>query len=247
MQNDWYKSFFTGVALDMWSNAMTPEMTEIEAAFLADVLQLQPGSRVLDVPCGNGRHSIALAKRGYKATGIDLAPQFIERARADATAAHFNPEFICADMRELPGQAAFDAAFCFGNSFGYLDHPGTCAFLSAVARALRAGGRFIIETGIAAESLLPKLQERAWADVGDVLFLSSRRYNAAESRLEIDYTFIRDGVRETRPAVTHVYTVAEIRRMLEAAGFSVLSMYGTFDKRPYELGSPRLLIMSLRL
>jgi SAM-dependent methyltransferase len=244
MQNDWYKSFFTGVALDMWSNAMTPEITETEAGFLADVLELQPGSSVLDVPCGNGRHSIALAKRGYKVIGIDLAPQFIERAGAVAAAARVNPEFNCADMRELPPQAAFDAAFCFGNSFGYLDHAGTCVFLSAVAETLRTGARFVIETGIAAESILPKLQERSWTDVGDILFLSSRRYNVADSRLEIDYTFIRDGVRETRPAATYVYTVAEIRRMLEAVGLSVVSMYSTFDKRPYEFGSPRLLVVA---
>ncbi len=247
MQTDWYISFFSNVALDLWSNVTTPEMTETEAAFLADVLELQPGSRVLDVPCGNGRHSIALAKRGCIVTGVDLSAQFIERARTSATAAHVEPDFKCSDMRELPRRAEFDGAFCFGNSFGYLDYAGSCAFLSAVAGSLRTSARFVIETGIAAESILPKLQERSWVDAGDILFLSSRRYNLAESRLEIEYTFIRDGVRQTRPAATYVYTVAEIRRMLEAAGLAPEAMYSTFDQRPYELGSARLLLVARKL
>jgi len=247
MQNDWYKSFFSDVALDLWSSVTTPEMTETEADFLADALELHPGSRVLDVPCGNGRHSIALAKRGCIVTGVDLSSQFIERARASAVVAHVEPEFKCADMRELPCHAEFDGAFCFGNSFGYLDHEGTSAFLSAVAESLRPGGRFVIETGIAAESILPKLQDRSWVDAGDILFLSLRSYNLAESRLEIEYTFIRDGVRQMRPAATYVYTVAEMRRMLAAAGLATEAMYGAFDKRPYELGSPRLLLIARRL
>jgi len=242
MQNDWYRSFFQGIALDMWRNAMTVEMTEADASFLETSLQVPPGGRVLDVACGLGRHSLALARRGYAVTGVDLSAESIAEARG--LAAGMSAEFLLGDMRELPGPAWFDGAFCFGNSFGYLEHDGNRAMLASVARALQPGGRFVIETGIAAESLLPTLKERFWAQLGDVLFLADRRYNAFESCLEIEYTFVRDGVRETRPAVSRIYTVAEIRRMCGEAGLTTVSIHGSLDGGPYQLGSPRLLLVA---
>jgi SAM-dependent methyltransferase len=244
--NDWYKDFFHGVALDMWRQAVTPQITATEAEFLADALALPPGARILDVPCGNGRHSIALANRGFQVTGVDLADEFIAEARAAASPqsdAH-NPEFRQADMRDLPWQSAFDGAFCVGNSFCYFDHAGTVAFLAAVSAALKPGARFVIDTGCSAESLLPKLQQRAWMELGDILFLSSRRYDAAASRLEIEYTFVRNGLSDKRNASFSVYTVAETRRMLEQAGFETRSLFGGFDKTAYALGSPRLLLVA---
>ena len=241
MQNDWYRNFFHGVALDMWRGAVTPQMTDSDAGFLAEVLESARGGRVLDIACGNGRHSIALAKRGFTVTGIDLSEEFIAEARETAAASRLDAAFHLGDMRELP--LGFDGAFCFGNSFGYLDHAGTIAFVNAVAGALKPHGRFVLETGAAAESILPKLQERSWVDVGDILFLSARRYDVSASRLDMEYTFVRNGVREMRPASTHVYTVAEMLRLFENAGLTVIAMYGGVDKGPYQLGSPRLILV----
>src|SRR5580700_1533095 len=126
LQNDWYLDFFHGIALDMWRGAVTPEMTESDAGFLAGVFG--SGGRVLDVPCGNGRHSIALAKRGFAVTGIDLSEEFIAEARETAASSGVDAAFHLGDMRAIP-HGAFDGAFCFGNSFGYMDHAGTVAFI----------------------------------------------------------------------------------------------------------------------
>ena len=63
MNPNWFETFFEGLALDMWRGACTPEQTAREADFLTDRLELQPGMTVLDVPCGNGRHTIELAQR----------------------------------------------------------------------------------------------------------------------------------------------------------------------------------------
>src|SRR6516225_2129038 len=100
MQNDWYRSFFHGVWLDVWRGVMTPEMTEADASFLETALRLEPGGLVLDVACGAGRHSLALARRGYAPTGIDLSEQSIAEARG---AAARSP--VCArngDRRRIP-------------------------------------------------------------------------------------------------------------------------------------------------
>jgi SAM-dependent methyltransferase len=117
---------------------VTPECTESEVEFLASALNIQPGSRILDVPYGNGRHSILLTRRGARVTGIDLAEENIVEARRLSGAVKV--EWIISDMRNLPFVSEFDGAFCFGNSFGYLDRKGTAEFVSSVGRALKPGG-----------------------------------------------------------------------------------------------------------
>jgi cyclopropane fatty-acyl-phospholipid synthase-like methyltransferase len=177
-------------------------------------------------------------------TGIDLSAEYVAEATASAASRGLDAEFLRQDMRAIPAEAEFDGAFCFGNSFSYVDYEGSCAFLAAVSRSLKPGARFALESGIAAESLLPKLESRRWLQVDDILFLSSNRYDAVESRLDIQYTFIRDGHADTREASSYIYTLAEIRRMLSHAGLHATDYYSSVDRQPYELGSGRLLLVA---
>src|SRR6187399_1649394 len=81
--DNWYESFFHGVTLDLWRRAIPPEQTKAEAEFLSEQLKCTRGSNVLDVPCGNGRLSFELAKRGLGVTGVDISEEFIEEARVN--------------------------------------------------------------------------------------------------------------------------------------------------------------------
>ena len=240
MPSNWQKAFFQGVALDLWRQAMSPEQTRAEVDFLESALQLPPGGAVLDVPCGNGRHAVELAKRGYRMTGIDLSEEFIAEARgASATG-----QWIVGDMCELPWTAEFAGAYCFGNSFGYLDYTAAQRFLAGIANALKPGARFAIETGMAAESILPTLVKNRWYRVGDIFMLSENQYHAAESRLDISYTFIRRGEVETRPASSYVFTVAELLRLHADAGLKMVELLSSAAGDPYQMGSPRLILVS---
>jgi SAM-dependent methyltransferase len=150
-------------------------------------------------------------------------------------------------MCDLPWSNAFDGAYCMGNSFCYLDRDAAPAFLQAVARSLKSGGRFALATGTAAESILPNLLQKRWHRTGDILTLSEARYEVAESRLDIDYTFIRNGEIETRPTSSYVFTVAEMRRMHAAAGLETIELSAWGADGPYRLGSPGLLMVSCKL
>jgi len=243
MNANWYENFFHGVALDLWRKAVTPEQTQAEAEFLIKILEPAPQTRLLDVPCGNGRHSLELARRGYRMTGLDLAEEYIAEARQNS-AAGLNVEWLCRDMRRIPSEPQFNGAFCFGNSFGYLDHAGTQEFLAALSCALKPGARFVLETGLAAESILLGLQERRWHRVAEILMLAESRYDAFDSRLDTEYTFVRDGRIETRPSSYWIYTVAEVRRLLGQAGLVAQALYSSLDEKPYQLGSPRLFLVA---
>ncbi len=240
MQQKWYETFFSGVALEFWRRAVPPEMTRAEVEFIESALAMPKGGRVLDIPCGNGRHAVELARRGYRVTGVDLAGEFVEEAKARCPEA----EFVEGDMHAIRYDGEFDGAFCFGNSFGYADYEASCEFLAAVGRALKPGARFAMDTGLAAESILPTRVQQRWMWLGDILFLSQNRYDAAESRLDIQYTFVRDGKVDVRDASSYIRTLAELRRMLWSAGLESVECFSSLDQKAYELGSARLLLVA---
>ena len=244
MQSNWQKTFFRGVALDAWRRIITVEMTRSEVDFLEQALAVGPGAQLLDLACGNGRHAIELAARGYQMTGLDLSEEFIVEAQAEARTTALPVRWITDDMRSLSSVSEFDGAYCFGNSFGYMSREETQGFLAALGRALKPGARFIIDTGMAAESLLPSLARTRWFRLGDILMLSENRYHAAESRLDIDYTFVRGGEVETRPTSSYLFTVGELCRMHAEAGLQPVELFGSLNREPYQLGSPRLLLVS---
>lgn len=245
---NWYEDFFHGVALDLWRKAVRPEQTQAEADFLVNVLQCETGSHLLDVPCGNGRLSQELARRGYRVTGVDISEEFIEEARAATnTGGTPVPQFLLGDMRRIEGEEIYDGVYCFGNSFGFLAYADMEAFLNGVAHALKPGAHFVVETGMAAESMIPKFEEHASHQIEDILLTINEQYLAEESCVDSEYIFERDGKTESRKAKHWIYTAAEIRRMLERAGFVVLNFYGSLKCEPFVLGSEELYMIAHRV
>src|SRR5262249_39265689 len=152
-------------------------MTQPEVDFLEKVLGIGEGARILDVPCGGGRHAIAFAMRGCHVTGVDLSSDFLAAAREQSSQRNLKIDWRESEMTDLPWSNEFDAAFCFGNSFGYLDDAGNANFLKAVGRTLKPGGRFAIDSGSIAECIFPNFTERRWMTLGDMLFLGRGSYD----------------------------------------------------------------------
>jgi len=251
--SNWFEDFFHGVALDLWRQAIPPQQTAAEAEFLVSVLTSATGAHLLDVPCGNGRLSFELAKRGFRVTGVDISQEFVDEAtesaariqpHADADATGPLLEFILGDMRSIEARGIYDGAYCFGNSFGFMEYRDMAKFLSGVAHALKPGARFIVETAMAAESVLPDFEEQSCHEIGDIITTIKERYLAAESCIDSEYIFERNGLSESRKAKHWIYTAAEIRRMLESAGLVVLDCYGSLNCEPYKLGSRELYVVS---
>lgn len=116
--------------------------TEREVEFLARVLP-PPPARILDVPCGFGRHARGLAKRGYAVTGVELDERVIaeagRRSRGDV-------DYVEADMRDLRALPRdFDGVICMWASFGYFDHETNETVLRGFADRLRPAGRLVLD------------------------------------------------------------------------------------------------------
>jgi len=247
--SDWTKGFFSSIALDTWERSQSSETTREEVEFLQDALSLGDSpKRILDVPCGNGRHAVALAALGHAVTGVDGAVDNHARATKLAADAGVSLEVMTADMRALPDMPAFDAAYCMGNSFGYFPRTETQQFLNAVAKLTSVGARFVIDTTCAAECILLDLHRQWWTRLDDeVTVLLESEYDPRQSRLATTHTTLIDGhVTDRRVAHHYVFTSGEILHMLDAAGFSPTTLLSDLDGSLFELGSDRLLIIAQR-
>ncbi|MFI9556797.1 SAM-dependent methyltransferase [Nonomuraea endophytica] len=243
----WYADFFTELPNAFWRAAVPEELTGDEVGFVVRAAGLRPGSRVLDVACGSGRHALELARRGCLVTGLDVSAEAVAFARAAATAEGLDLDLRRGDMRALPADVVAEAAICMGNAFGYLEHDATREFLSGLAALVVPGGALVLDYGFVAESLLPGLSlEEEPMTFGGVEAVSVNEYDVAGSRWLTSFTFRRGEQEHRGTSVQHVYTTAEVVRLVTEAGFTGVELYGGPDGAPYRLGSPRLLLVARR-
>jgi SAM-dependent methyltransferase len=126
---------FYGEALERGADA--------QARLISGLAGLHEGSDVLDAPCGDGRIAVRLAGLGCRVVGVDLSERFVARARERPGAE--GVRFEVGDLRALDADAAFDCVVNWFTSFGYFDAPTNRALLRAFRRALRPGGRLVLE------------------------------------------------------------------------------------------------------
>jgi len=244
---NWWQTFFSGLIVESWLQMIGEEQTKGEAEFIKKELGVSPPAKILDVPCGGGRHSLALAAAGFQMTGVDISADMLKAARSSGASRKLSVVWEQRDSRDLPWPRQFDGAFCFGNSFGYYDDAGNAEFLRAVTDTLKPGAKFILDTGTLMEGILFSFQERNWYQIGNIKFLRNARYDPPSSRIETEYTLIRDGQTETKSALHRIFTYRELCELVTSAGFTEVQGYGGLNREPFVLGSKRLLLIATRL
>ena len=195
--------------------------TDAEIAFLLEELDLPPGSAILDVGCGTGRHSIALARRGFSVTGLDLSEWMLDRAREKAATAGASPTFLQGDAARFESPPVFDAAIglCEG-AMGLLDPQDDpiardLAVLQNIYRALKPGGRLVVNA-LNAFRVVRMAGRDPWADSLDPM---------AQTTVN-EMTFETEGGPVRIPCRERYYTPTEFTLLLRAAGFEVEHVWG---------------------
>jgi SAM-dependent methyltransferase len=240
VSDEWYVGFHQGLAARFW-RAAAATMVDADLEIVRRLLPAPPAS-VLDVPSGDGRLTIPLAQAGYDATGIDISAPEIAHARAIGRDAHFE----VGDLRSLPDLGRFDAVLSWGNSFGYTTPNETPSTLEGFHRALKAGGRLILESLTVAEAfLIGGISDHSKYEFGGITMRGVNRYRPAESRFESHWTFEDEhGHVEHASGAHHVHTTGEVVRMLRAAGFRDVELKGPDGSAPYELGQQRMIAVA---
>ena len=244
----WYDGYFEGEYLDLLAPEIPPERTLREVEFVVEKLGLDAGARVLDLACGHGRHSLELARRGLRVTGVDLSPRSLEQAREAAAGEGLAIDFVQADMRELDFDAEFDAAVNLFTAIGYFETDDEDrAVFERVARALRPGGGFLIDT-INPLGLASRFQPRLWEELSDgIVMLTEHDWDLQAGRNRAVWTFVRpDGARSELRHVVRMYAPWEVVALLRDAGFEVEEGWGDFEGAPLGHNARRIILLARR-
>jgi 2-polyprenyl-3-methyl-5-hydroxy-6-metoxy-1,4-benzoquinol methylase len=240
----WYESFFEDDWLKI-AQTRPEERTEQEVVFVVEKLGLAAGDRVLDLACGHARLSIPLAERGSVVTGIDLSETSLALARERAAAAGVEIELVQGDMRELSWENEFEAVINVFTSFGYFeDEADHERVVEGVARALRPGGAFLLDT-INLLGLARRYRERGWEEVGDDVFLQLHEYDFLAGRNRARWTLIGpDGTRRELSHSVRIFAPHELAALLRGAGLEVEAAYGDFEGGELSFDSWRLILVA---
>jgi SAM-dependent methyltransferase len=240
----WWREIFDEDYLKAYGRQLDADRTEREAGALWELLGLEAGARLLDLCCGQGRHSALWAARGARVAGLDLSAPLL---RAAPEAGGFDR--VRADMREVPfHDASFDAACSFFTAFGYFeDEEENWRVLREAARVLRPGGAFLIEV-MNRDSHLPGtgMHPRWWTEGEGVLMLDEIAFLPGTSRIENRRTLrFEDGRRREERFSVRAYSAHELRTALLAAGFGDPEIFGSILEReePFHPTRSRRLVL----
>lgn len=201
--------------------------TEQEVGYLCARLGLEAGKRVLDVGCGPGRHSLALARRGIEVVGVDHSEAFIELARDAAAKERLDARFRVEDVRDLDGRADFDAVICLcQGGFGLLGGTEDAGLLYRFSTALRPGGRLALS---------------AFQVAFAVRFLEHNEQFDPATGVNHERATLKDAAGEEKEfdLWTTCFTARELRLMAAAGGLVVESVAGVSPGK-YGDDAPRL-------
>lgn len=217
-----------------------------EVEKMVSLLGLNPGMRVLDMPCGLGRHALEFARRGFQVTGVDRTPSFIEEARRRTEAEKLSVEFVCDDMRRFHRPEAFDAAFNLFTSFGYFEDPAEDRkVLENFFASLKPKGGLLLDVR-GKETLARDFRPRDWIEQGEALLLEEREVIEGWSRIRTRWIIFRGERREEFTLTLRLYSGAELKGLLEEVGFRKVELYGDFDGNLYGPEAKRLIAVAQR-
>jgi D-alanine-D-alanine ligase len=255
LRPDWWQGLFNSIYLKTDGDVVCDQnLTRSEVDVIAERLHLSPEDRILDLCCGHGRHSLELARRGFRhVTGLDQSAFLISRARRDGRFEKLPVRFLHHDARELPfPPGSFDVAIVMGNSLGYSESMDEDeGILRGLARALRTGGRVLLDIADG-EYLRNSFEPRSWEWIDDEMLVCRERELSGDGLRLISREIVchaNKGVIADQFYAERLYTRRDLIGLLHAAGFGECAMeeVSTASERNEDLGmmARRLMITAV--
>ncbi len=204
---------------------------------------LKENSAVLDLCCGIGRHSLALAEDGYRVTGVDITVPYLDQAKSDAEKRQMQIEFLRGDMREFIRPDYFDLVVNLYTSFGYFeDKKDDYKVLLNVYASLKENGHFVIEV-LGKEVIAATFQEEENMEGDDWHVRSLSKILNNWGTIEFKRIITRNN--EVREFITRhrLYSATEMSDILSGIGFRDVCFYGDFSGAPYDNKAKSMIIV----
>lgn len=244
MTSNWWENYFGDEWQSILRQVKTPTTTLEEANFLNEILYANECQRILDVPSGEGRISLALAQKGYDVTGLEFNANAVAHAQQLAEAQNLTDKvtFVVGDMRQLPYKEAFDAALCLFNSFGYFTDEENEQFIATVSQSLKANGVLVMDMHVL-ESLLPVYTPQEYWRYEDYLVLEERSIDLPTSRLNGTWSVIKDGKEKKYHSSVRVYSYKELTELLTTYGFENFTPFANYYGDPFTIGDDGMVLV----
>jgi len=223
------------------------DRAEVLADSLIDLAGVHKGS-VLDLCCGPGRYSMALARRGFRVTGVDRTGSLLDTASNRARLEDIDVEWVLSDMKDFIRPGSFDLALSMFTSFGYFDsHDENMRVLCNVHDSLKPGGRFLLET-MGKEVLASIFRPVTVEELEDgSMLIQKHSIQHGWKRIANEWLILRDNRVEASFRFSHwIYSAAELEGMMLEAGFDLVSVHGDLEGSPYDDSARRLVVLAAR-
>lgn len=249
MPTEWWATYFDSRYLLEYEPLFDLEQDRREVARLVEILALPVGARILDCPCGQGRHAHLLAEAGYRVDGVDYSRDLLAVAKRRGTGAALR--YTRADMRRLPARwtGRFDAVVNLFTSFGFFVDPADDArVISEFARVLRPGG-MLVWHGASRDGVSARFLARDWWTTRDgTLIAQQRRFDPLSGVLTVESQWRRrsTGRMLRREHRIRLYTATRLAELFAAAGLIVESAFDNWAPRPLRRASGEMLLVARR-
>ncbi|WP_425060982.1 Ubiquinone biosynthesis O-methyltransferase, mitochondrial [Sporomusa carbonis] len=218
--------------------------TDQEVRFITSVLNLQPGSSILDLYCGYGRHAIELAKQGFDITGVDATQDFLDIAAQKAREAMVDIAFRRQDMRELDYNQQFAAVINMFAAFGYFTDDENVNVIKLIAKALKSRGLFLIDL-LNRDWMVRNNLNRYWRHPSGEYVLSYKvELENGIATMKRQLLNQVTGAKIQYEFVLRAYSLPEMANIFTNSGLSIIATFGGFDGRAYSSETPRMIILA---
>ncbi len=243
VQPEWWREIFSPLYLKTDGDVVDDAgIAAEEVTHLCGVLDPAPDAHILDCCCGQGRHTLELARRGYTVEGLDRSHYLIQKARAAARKEGLPVRFREGDAKQLPYRPdTFDVVAVLGNSFGYFETvQEDLQVLAGIRRVLKPYGRIVLDLADGGY-LREHFQPRSWEWIDTRLFVCRERELSVDRQRLVSREVICDiekGVIADQFYAERLYSRERIADLLEKAGFSDVAVHSceTRSTRNQDLG-----------
>lgn len=252
VKTNWWSQIFNSLYLKTDGDVVEDlNITKGEITNICETLQFSPTDKILDLCCGQGRHTLELARRGFlQVEGLDRSRYLIQKAKGRAKAEGLRIKFREGDASKLPHATdSFDAVLLLGNSFGYFETlQDDLRVLKEVMRVLKPSGKLLIDISDGT-FLKQHYQPRSWEWINENLFVCRERSLSLDNERLVSrevITHVKKGVLADQFYAERLYSKESISRLLTEAGFIDISFpleFKTVSERSQDLGMMERRIM----
>lgn len=226
--------------LYFYQDFIVEERTKRECQFITREFGLLPGSHILDLACGHGRHSIYFASDQYSVTGIDINRRFIEHAQKTAKEQALTVDFKVDNILNLDDTNEYDGIMLLFDGFGFLDRRDGISLLQKLKLALKKEGKIILDIKNR-DSILRELKGAQVTEKGKDLMIDRLSFDPKTGTTTNNRIYFKDGIRNDTPFTMQMYNYTELEQLLVDSGLTITKSYGDWAGNDFSEDSRRII------